>query len=359
MTQKLVLNFILIALLIFVSIGIGYSIDSGTGKIVSPSNILWHYFPDLDAQNPEQDINVLVMSNSGEDTAAQDLEANTTGINFASLNVYDYDPQPEDFDGYDAVLLFEDGIFDNTVDVGNAVYNYQQNGGGVLLATFVWQDWSNNTKYGPRLGWGSLESMSPLISDTQGCEYNADDMGAVLIPDHPIMNGVNSLYADSFRGGTQLSTVGTALALWSTQNYLGTDDPVVAVYEPGTSGRVAAISTIPHYGYFGGFGGDYYQLFENTLKWVAAAGTTVSGINGNVTDLEENPIADAIVIVISAETRERYRVVTDASGYYEVTDLAPGNYWIICIKRGYKIGLANVGVAPGETTTQDFELVPR
>jgi len=270
-------KFIHLLLAVFVVCPVSYAFtspgngaDSGTGgAIPATKNVLWHYFPDKDVKNPTQNTNVLVMSNQYEDFAAQDLEANTSGINFASLNVSSYVPQPADFSGYDAVLLFEDGIFNNTIDVGNAIYNYQQGGGGVVLATFVDQDWSNNTKYGPRPGWGNLESVSPLISDTQGCEYNADNMGTILDPGHPIMNGVNSLYADSYRGGTQLSPDGTALALWSTPNFLGTNDPIVAIYTPVTGGRTAAISVMPHYGNFGGFSGDYYRLFQNALQWVA------------------------------------------------------------------------------------------
>jgi hypothetical protein len=245
--------------------------DSGTSDTFIPSESyeIWGYFPSQE-EDSDKNINVLVMSNRGEKVAAQDLEANTKGINFASLNVYSYDPQPKDFEGYDAVLLFENGLFNNTKDVGQALYNYQQNGGGVVLSTFVWQDWSNQSKYGGRVGWGPLETISPLISDTRGCEYNTDNMGKILNPTHPIMKNVNSLYANSYRGGTQISTVGKALALWSTPNYQGNDDPVVAYNEPETGGKIVAISVFPDYKHYSsGFGGDFYQLFENAFKWLS------------------------------------------------------------------------------------------
>jgi len=271
----LLLSSILVSLLIFGSVGIGNTAERGPGGIRTAPSALRHDFPDKDVEDHTQgDINVLVISNQYEDTVAADLQANTTGINFTSLNVAAYIPVPADFDGFDSVLLFENAWINDSVDVGNAIYDYQQGGGGVVLATFVWQRWSNNTAYGdPQPGFGNLESVSPLISDTQGCEYTPDDMGMILDPGHPIMNGVSSLYAPSFRGGTQLSAVGTALALWSTPNFLGTDDPLVAVYEPASGGRTAAISVYPNYAHYGGFTGDFYQLFENALNWVATQQT--------------------------------------------------------------------------------------
>ncbi len=257
--------------MLFLSTAVKADEESGTGDTFTPDAAydVWGYFPDQEADS-DQNISVLVMSNRGEKEAAKDLEANTKGINFTSLNVNSYDPQPKDFVGYDAVLLFENGHFGNTKDVGQAIYNYQQNGGGAVLSTFVWQDWSNQAKYKGRVGWGALESVSPLISDTKGCEYNADKMGKILDSTHPIMKGVNSLSANSYRGGTQISAVGKALALWTTPNALGKDDPVVAYNEPKTGGKTVAISVFPDYRHYSkGFGGDFYQLFENALKWVA------------------------------------------------------------------------------------------
>jgi len=219
-----------------------------------------------------QAANVLVISNSNAAAVAADLQANTAGHTYTSLSLGGgYVPVPADFTGADVVLLFENGkITATSVAVGDAVHAFQQGGGGVVFGTYVWQDWGNNTKYAVSNGWGALESVSPLDSDTQGCEYNADSMGTILDPAHPVMAGVNVLTENSSRGGTQISAVGTPLALWSTTNFLGTDDPLVAVYEPIGFGRTVAISLYPTRGT-----DDAYQLWENALAW-AAAGPTLA-----------------------------------------------------------------------------------
>ena len=81
-------------------------------------------------------------------------------------------------------------------------------------------------------------------------------------------------------------------------------------------------------------------------------------VNGTVTDkVTTNPIRWAIVIARLGETRAW--AITNGDGYYEIADLEPGNWWAICIRRGYKPGIARVVVEAGETTTRDFELVPR
>jgi hypothetical protein len=50
------------------------------------------------------------------------------------------------------------------------------------------------------------------------------------------------------------------------------------------------------------------------------------------------------------------RAFTNADGYYEITDIEPGAYWVIAIKRGYKAGFAKVTVETGKTTRKDFQL---
>ncbi|MBC8230569.1 T9SS type A sorting domain-containing protein [bacterium] len=42
-----------------------------------------------------------------------------------------------------------------------------------------------------------------------------------------------------------------------------------------------------------------------------------------------------------------------------MTDLEPGDYLVLAIKKGYKAGFARVTVEAGRTTTQDFKLRPK
>ena len=46
-------------------------------------------------------------------------------------------------------------------------------------------------------------------------------------------------------------------------------------------------------------------------------------------------------------------------GCYELTDLQPGDWLVIAIKKGYKAGIKKVEVKPGETTPCDFVLEPK
>lgn len=81
-------------------------------------------------------------------------------------------------------------------------------------------------------------------------------------------------------------------------------------------------------------------------------------IHGHVTDVAGKPLR-AFVIAINAETKERAWDITDADGYYEIPDLAPGIYWMLCIKRDYKPGIKKAEVVADEQTPVDFMLNPK
>jgi len=81
-------------------------------------------------------------------------------------------------------------------------------------------------------------------------------------------------------------------------------------------------------------------------------------INGIVIDWAGNPIEWALVIAILGEPKGKD--FTDDEGYYEISGLEPGIYWVLCIKRGYKLGIRReVEVIAGEETTVNFRLRPK
>jgi hypothetical protein len=92
-------------------------------------------------------------------------------------------------------------------------------------------------------------------------------------------------------------------------------------------------------------------------------GDTLGAINGTVTDkVTGKAIPKAIVIAINIKTKEKFKDEggTTGDGYYEILDLQPGIYLVICIKKGYNLGIAKkVVVEAGKTTTRDFALVPK
>lgn len=83
--------------------------------------------------------------------------------------------------------------------------------------------------------------------------------------------------------------------------------------------------------------------------------TVIMGINGTITDVDGEPIKWALVIATQKPDVKK-RAFTNEDGYYEITDLEPGAYWVIAIKKGYKASFARVTVEAGKTTRKDFQL---
>jgi hypothetical protein len=83
----------------------------------------------------------------------------------------------------------------------------------------------------------------------------------------------------------------------------------------------------------------------------------MGSINGTVTDMAGKPIKWALVIAILGKTKEKD--FTDSEGYYEILNLEPGTYRVLCIKRGYKLGIRKAEVVAGEETTVNFKLIEK
>ncbi len=223
-----------------------------------------------------QNINCLLISGGSTNTLAtlkSDFEAHMTGINFDTYWADTTTPSLSFLQSYDVVLLLEDGTFSNAPNVGNVVYSYVMGGGNLVIGTFYEQDRSDCTVPGwiPN-GWGNLEAIDPFTSDTFGCKYAADSMDPTTIVSHPIMNGVSSLWMTRHGGGNSPKPGTTVLAYWTNPNFLGQPDPVVGYKFVGSS-RLVHVSIYPAYEYWGdygvNFGGDFYTLWENAIKWAA------------------------------------------------------------------------------------------
>ncbi len=211
-----------------------------------------------------QELECLVISNSGHDSVAADFGSNMPDISFDS---WDADSTPSDalLDGYDCILLFENGHFANSNNTGEAIYDWYMTGNrGLVLGTFYWQE----PGYGS--GWGSLDGIVPLDPADRGCEYDSDSLDANSIVTHDLTDGVSSLSCSSYRGGTKTANGGVAVALWTTPNDEGTDDPVIA-YSENYDGRMVGVSVFPDYPNYGGCSGDFHQIFENALLWAGDA----------------------------------------------------------------------------------------
>ncbi len=175
---------------------------------------------------------------------------------------------------FNVVLLFEDGVFSTSHNVGDAVAAYVAAGGNVVLGTFYWQDRSDSSWGTGTLGWGNLEAIDPFTTcrigpcaPNGGSEYNADALDPASIVPHTLTAGVNSLSVDSYHGGVTAKPGTTVLALWSD------GVPLIGYRTEAGGQRLVGLSVAPWYfNNLASAPGDFVQLWDNALRF-AAAGT--------------------------------------------------------------------------------------
>lgn len=94
------------------------------------------------------------------------------------------------------------------------------------------------------------------------------------------------------------------------------------------------------------------------LSGAHAQGVGSSGdIKGTVTDPSGATVANAAVVVISAQTGLRRTAVTDDSGQYRVTNLPPSTYEVSAEHQGFETAVRKgVTVTIGQTVIADFQL---
>ena len=145
---------------------------------------------------------------------------------------------------YDVVLLFTEGIFDETVALGTELEQYVAAGGNLVLGSFFWQGRSDSGL--PTPGWGPLEAWDPFTPDIDpltgagGATYAANDLGTVALPNHPLIQGVNSIVSVAgYSAGVLDKASTTVVASW-------TDDAPLVGYRVLPAGqRVVGVSLFP------------------------------------------------------------------------------------------------------------------
>ena len=214
--------------------------------------------------------NVLIISN--EEAGNMWIDTSYTkymsGIEFSYINVDDSLPNISDFEGFDVVLLYEDGSIGNGSEIGNLLYSYVMAGGNLVLGTFYWQ---GRTDGGYSGSWGNLEMIDPLFYGS--CDYAYDSLGSVS--NHDLTQGVTSLKTYYRGGADSLRNNATAVAWWND------GDVLVAYNKP--NGTITAVTTAPHEGYYWDSRqfpnepeGDFFRLWENALKWTGRQGSGFS-----------------------------------------------------------------------------------
>lgn len=209
-------------------------------------------------------IDVLILSNyDGDNSYVSGMLAPLMPrVNFHTLNVRLTTPTQEFLSGFRAVLLFENGLFFNAFNVGNALAEYVQRGGNVVFGTFYWQDRSDNAVYRQR-GWGALEAVDPFLGP-RGSEYNADSMDPGSIVAHPLTAGVESLWVSDYHGGVVAKPGTTVVASWSD------GVPLIGFVTLGDGQRLVAVSTFPAHPWWSPVTGDFWRIWTNAIEWAGA-----------------------------------------------------------------------------------------
>lgn len=214
-----------------------------------------------------------VLSNQNAAATAADFTGRLTGHTFTAVEIATVTPPLATLvNNFDAILLFEDGLFANAPNVGNVVAQFAQTGRPVVLGSFYEQDRSTTTSVAAS-GWGALESLDPNISDGFGTAYSARSLNPTSLVVHPLTYGVKTLAAHQFAGGNQAKSGTIVLARWAQPNAHGARDPAIALRFTGNACvmHVAIAADYSSYGAYGSvYSGDFYPLWQNAFDFAAA-----------------------------------------------------------------------------------------
>jgi hypothetical protein len=179
------------------------------------------------------------------------------------FNVATATPTLAQLQAFDSVLVWTNTTPVSNVALGDVLADYVDAGGGVVVAVFA-----NSTTTAGRNIAGRWQTGYEVVMDQSGNAAGAASLGTVLVPAHPIMNGVVA-----FQGGTTSSRpTGTALEVGSTLIAQWSDGKVLVAeganprrvdlgfYPPNASCSQSGWQT----------GGD--QLMVNALLYTATVG---------------------------------------------------------------------------------------
>ena len=171
-------------------------------------------------------------------------------------------PGIEALRAYDVVLLYQNGLFDESVELGDELAQYVALGGNVVFASFYWQGRSDSGLGAP--GWGALEGLDPFAASGGGAAYSPSTLGDVT--PHPLTEGVEALASSGYRGGVAAKAGTTVVALWA-------DGVPLVGYGEGTAGqRLVGVSLYPAHHTAGTVSGDFARLWQNAVTWAGQAG---------------------------------------------------------------------------------------
>ncbi|MEQ1855016.1 MAG: hypothetical protein ABL963_01020 [Longimicrobiales bacterium] len=166
---------------------------------------------------------------------------------------------------YDVVLLFANGLFNQSPVLGDQIEDYVQLGGNVITATFYWQNRSDSGLGSP--GWGALEAFDPFTSGSGQTYQSATLRNDSTLIAHPLTAGLTTLTSTGFRGAVAAKANTTVVARWSDNS------PLVGYQTLPQGSRMVAISLFPASG--ASATGNVATLWQNAATWAGAAGGPV------------------------------------------------------------------------------------
>jgi hypothetical protein len=198
---------------------------------------------------------------AGDTAAVKAMFAGVPNLNTSAFFFVNNTPGLSVLRQYDVVLLFANGLFNQSAALGSEIASYVQLGGNVITGTFYWQNRSDSGL--GSVGWGTLEAIDPFTSGA-GQTYQAASLNASVTVAHPLTAGLLSLTSTGFRGAVAAKVGTTVVARWSDGS------PLVGYQVLPWGSRMVAVSLFPASGTAAT--GDVQALWQNAVTWAGVAG---------------------------------------------------------------------------------------
>ena len=219
----------------------------------------------------QMDLLILSGGDFDDNQVVADLFAATPGVTTSTFFYVNQTPGLATLRQYDVVLLFIDGLFNETLTLGNELAEYVEAGGNVVIGSFYWQARSDGGFGSP--GWGNLESYDPFTANVNsftgkgGATYATDLMATGSIVAHPLTLGVNLVESVAgYSAGVTAKPSTTVVASWSA------GDPLIGYRILGSGQRMVAVSLFPAASIPTQAFGDLQVMWENAVTWAGSAG---------------------------------------------------------------------------------------
>jgi hypothetical protein len=211
-------------------------------------------------------IDLLILSGGdlafADDTATvKAFFAQTPDVNTSTFFFLNNTPGLNFLRQFDVILLFTNGLFNQSAALGAEIEDYVQLGGNVITSTFYWQNRSDSGL--GSVGWGPLEALDPFTSGP-GQTYQSATLNTNATVAHPLTASLLSLTSTGFRGAVAAKAATTVVARWSDGS------PLIGFQVLPWGSRMVGVSLFPASG--NAATGNVQPLWENAVIWAGAAG---------------------------------------------------------------------------------------